>query len=109
MIDDNHQAFSVRLRRLVSVGLSLSWLETLIDLWKLVRKVLRGLIEEGMYEVLEYESTLELQDKRSEHAIFHKREKVRYLQNNIIAYQDQAWEDGEILIDYRCAPGTISI
>ncbi len=27
------------------------------------------------------------------------------LQNNILAYQDQAWGDGEILLDYRCTPG----
>lgn len=39
-------------------------------------------------------------------ATFRKREKVRYLQDNVIAYQDQAWGDGEILIDYRCSPGT---
>jgi hypothetical protein len=31
---------------------------------------------------------------------------VRYLQDNMIAYQDQAWGDGEILVDYRRIPGT---
>jgi hypothetical protein len=60
----------------------------------------------GMYEVLEYESTLELKDKKGEKAIFHKKEKVRYLQNSIIAYQDQAWGDGDILLNYRCTPGS---
>jgi hypothetical protein len=58
-----------------------------------------------MYEVVEYESTLELQDRGGQRATFRKREKVRYLQNHIIAYQDQAWGDGEILLDYRCSPG----
>lgn len=58
-----------------------------------------------MYEVLEYDSTLELKDINGEKAVFKKREKVRYLQDNIIAYQDQAWGDGEILLDYRCSPG----
>ena len=58
-----------------------------------------------MYEVLEYESTLELKDKHGEFAVFRKREKVRYLQNNIMAFQDQAWGDGEILLNYRCKPG----
>jgi hypothetical protein len=67
---------------------------------------MRGLSNEGMYEVLEYESTLELKDRRGENAIFRKREKVRYLQDYIIAYQDQAWGDGEILLNYRCTPGT---
>ena len=36
---------------------------------------------------------------------FSKRQRVRYLQNNIIAYQDQAWGDGEMLVNYRCSPG----
>jgi hypothetical protein len=59
-----------------------------------------------MYEVLEYESTLELKDRGGKQATFKKREKVRYLQDNVIAYQDQAWGDGEILLNYRCTPGT---
>ena len=58
-----------------------------------------------MYEVVEYESTLELKDQRGKKAAFKKREKARYLQDNVIAYQDQAWGDGEILVNYRCAPG----
>ena len=66
---------------------------------------MRGLANEGMYEVLEYETTLELHDPKGKKATLKKREKVRYLQDNIIAYQDQAWGDGEILIDYRCTPG----
>jgi len=56
--------------------------------------------------VLEYESTLELKDREGKTATFKKREKVRYLQNKVIAYQDQAWGDGEILLNYRCTPGT---
>ena len=77
----------------------------LVDLWKIMRKAFQGLADEGLYEVLEYESTLELKDTRGVHATFHKREKVHYLQNNIIAHQDQAWADGEFLLDYRCTPG----
>jgi len=58
-----------------------------------------------VYEVLDYESTLELKDIRGEKATFRKRERVRYLRDNIIAYQDQAWGDGEILLNYKCKPG----
>jgi hypothetical protein len=60
---------------------------------------------EGLYEVLEYESTLELLDARGEKARFHKRQRVKFLQDHIIAYQDQAWGDGEFLLHYRCTPG----
>jgi hypothetical protein len=31
---------------------------------------------------------------------------VRYLQDNVIGYQDQAWRDEEIFVGYRCSPGT---
>ena len=60
---------------------------------------------EGMYEVLEYETRLELLDARGEKAVLHKRERVRFLQDNIIAYQDMAWGDGDTFADYRCSPG----
>ena len=105
MADDDHKSPSARVSQIVPMGLGLSWLDVLVEVWKAGRKVLRGLADEGMYEVLEYESTLELQDRCGERAQFRKREKVRYLQNNIIAFQDQAWGDGEILLNYRCTPG----
>lgn len=95
-----------RLPRWVTIALDLPWFEIAGEIWKIGRKVMRGFSNEGMYEVLDYESTLELKDKRGENAIVRKREKVRYLQDNIIAYQDQAWGDGEILLNYRCSPGT---
>lgn len=60
---------------------------------------------EGMYEVLEYSMMVELCDPEGKKARVSKTEKVRYLQNNIIAFQDQAWGDGKILLDYRCSPG----
>jgi len=56
--------------------------------------------------VLDYESTLELKDRQGEKATFKKREGVRYLQDNVVAYQDQAWGHGEILLNYRPTPGT---
>ena len=58
-----------------------------------------------MYEVLNYESTLEILDKDGEEAIFTKKEEVKFLQNNVFAFQDQAWGDGRILLDYQCSPG----
>jgi hypothetical protein len=32
---------------------------------------------------------------------------VRFLQDNIIAFQDYAWGDGDIFVDYRCSPGVV--
>jgi hypothetical protein len=86
-------------------GLSLPWVQIVGELIKLSRKLFRGSRAEGMYTVLDYRSTLELKDKQGKRAVFWKREKVRYLQNNIIAHQDQAWGDGKILVNYHCSPG----
>lgn len=81
------------------------WVEIVAELWKIGKKIARGLSNEGIYEVLDYETTLELHDSKGKKATLKKREKVRFLQDNILAYQDQAWGDGQILIDYRCTPG----
>ena len=60
----------------------------------------------GVYKVLDYESTLELKGREGKRATFRKREQVRYRQDHVIAYQDQAWDDGEILLNYRCSSGS---
>jgi len=105
MTDDVTTSYPGQLSRWLIRLLGSPWLERLFELWKSAQKIIRGLADEGMYEVIYYESTLELLDKRGERALVRKHEKVRYLQNSIIAYQDQAWGDGEILINYRCTPG----
>ena len=106
MTNDERDLKLARLSRWVITLLDFPLAGSLFDIWKIVRKVLRGFSNEGIYEVINFESTLELKDKRGEEAVYRKREKVRYLQDHIIAYQDQAWGDGKILIDYRCTPGT---
>ena len=85
--------------------LELPWLAMAGNFWKIIRKILRGFASEGIYEVLDYECTLELTDKSGKDAIIHKRERVKYLQDYITAYEDQAWGDGKIFVDYRCSPG----
>lgn len=93
------------LNQLLTAAVGGPWLEITADVWKLAKKLWRGLADEGMYEVLEHDMTLELLDKQGKKAHIYKRQRVRYLQNNIIAFQDQAWGDGEILLDYHCTPG----
>lgn len=90
---------------IIAMLLGGSWLEMVADFWKIGKKLWRGLADEGMYEVLEHEGTLELKDSKGKLAIVHKRQKVQYRQNNILAYQDSAWGDGEIFVNYRCSPG----
>ena len=90
------------LASLLSGVSSLRMITGLISLWQ---KLARRFFNSGIFEVLDYESTITLEDKHGEHATFKKHEKVCYLQDNVIAYQDQAWGDGSILKDYRCKPG----
>ncbi len=89
----------------LSIASELSWIKTIGQIWVMGRKLLHGLSSEGMYEVLDYETVLEIKDKQGKNAVLKKHEKVRYLQNNIIAFQDQAWGDGKSLVNYRCKPG----
>ena len=92
--------------RLIAALLRLPWTDVLRHALKAPRETLQGCSYQGLYEVLEYESTLELGDCEGKTATFTKRQKVRYLQDNVIAYQDQAWGDGEILLNDRCTSGT---
>lgn len=77
----------------------------LSDLYGWIKTSAHQLKKIGMYEVLNYDSTLEILDREGKEAIFYKTEVVRFLQDNIIAFQDQAWGDGQILLDYLCSPG----
>ena len=78
----------------------------LSDLYSWGKSYIQKISNPGMYEVLNYETTLELLDSKGKKAKLKKKEEVRFTQNNIIAYQDQAWGDGKILLNYRCTPGT---
>lgn len=84
-----------------------SWIKEIVKkAWNLLRSLLLRSKYEGMYEVMDYETNLELCDPEGKEAVVKKKEKVRYLQNNVIAFQDQAWGDGKILLNYHCSPGT---
>jgi hypothetical protein len=80
----------------------LNWLNVLFDILHRL-PIFKTL--PGMYEVLSHDVVLELKDSRGKKAIYHKRQKVRFLQDNIIAFYDRAWGDGNIFDDYKCSPG----
>ena len=84
---------------LSAILLDMPWKQVMGDLWIAGKNMLSKLGDQGLYEVLEYDTTLELKDGKGERAVFRKCQKVRYLQDNVIAYQDQAWGDGKILVN----------
>ena len=83
----------------------INWFGYVAELLMLGLVMLRGVLVDGIYETLEYESNLEIRNKKGTRATFSKRKKIRYLQDNIIAYQDYGWGDGEILLNYKTSRG----
>ena len=61
----------------------------------------------GSYELLDYEATVELLDTKGKQARFKKRQRVKFLQNSVIAFEDYAWGDGDVLTGYQCSPGVV--
>lgn len=61
----------------------------------------------GPYEILDYDAQLELLDTAGKRDRFRKQQRVKFLQDNIIAIEDYAWGDGDVLTDYRCTPGAV--
>lgn len=52
--------------------LSLDWIPLLFEVYRGMRKFLKQQTHEGLYDVLEYDSVLELVDSKGEIAIFNK-------------------------------------
>jgi hypothetical protein len=85
--------------------LSPTRLASLLDLTTTVQRWLRQQRRPGMYDILDYDSTLELVDVAGKIAIFKRRQQVKFLQDHIIAFQDYAWGEGDIFAAYNCSPG----
>lgn len=68
-------------------------------------KVKRGFASEGLYEVLDYQTVLEILDIKGRKAKIIKQEQIRFLQNGVAAIEDEAWGDGRFLEDYQVSPG----
>src|SRR6266567_4250790 len=79
----------------------------LVSLYRELRQVMRRESHEGLYEVLEYDAVLELVDPKGETAIFKKRQRVKFLQDYVLAFQDYVWGDGELYGDYSCSRGVV--
>lgn len=85
--------------------LSGNWATILGGLYRALLQFLKKKTVSGPYEVLEYDAILDLPDPKGRLALFKKRLRVKFLQDYIIAFQDHAWGDGDLLADYNCSPG----
>ncbi len=81
------------------------WIVFLADLIRRLYQLWQRSRHEGMYEILEYDSVLELCDPKGKVATLKRRQQVKFLQDDVIAFQDHAWGNGEIFADYKVSPG----
>ena len=105
MSDEEDKSKTPLVTKLLTGVLGQSWAEIIGGLWGIGRGIINRLTNNGIYEALDYESTLELHDHAGTKATFKKRKKICYLQDDVIAFQDYAWGDGEILLNYRTNRG----
>ncbi len=93
--------------RLSAKVFSINSIPVILQAYRWLRQWLKREAHEGLYEVLEYDSQLELTDSSGEKATFKKRQRIKFLQDNVIAFQDFAWGEGDLFKAYRCSPGTV--
>ena len=80
-------------------------LKRFLEIGEVFRRLQDKLRYHGMYEILVYDSTLEILDAKGKKAVVTRQEVVRFLQDNVVAIHDHAWGDGEQFAKYRCQPG----
>ena len=76
-----------------------------IETWEMFGQLRDRIEYHGVYEILEYDGKLELQDRRGKTAVVTRHEKIRILQNNVVAIVDHAWGTGDQFAEYDCQPG----
>ena len=92
------------LRRLFAC-FSLEWIPAVLALFHSLHAALVHKAPEGMYEFLLYDAILDLQDPTGRRATFRKHQRVKFLHNNAIAFEDFVWGDGDVFARYRVSPG----
>jgi len=80
-------------------------LTKLLDMWDVISRLWDKVRYRGMYEILDYGSTLDLVDRQGQEAVLTRKEVIRFLQDNVVALHDHAWGDGELFAAYHCQPG----
>ncbi len=60
-----------------------------------------------LYEVKDYQAGLEVLDAKGRRAIYIKRERVRFLRNNVTSFYDYGWGTGAGFASHRVHPGRI--
>jgi hypothetical protein len=89
----------------LTTGRLVTVLRNVIDVWEFMDQLREKVGYHGMYEILEYDATLEIMNPKGEAASLTRHEVIRFLQDNVVALHDHAWGDGELFAGYQCQPG----
>ena len=81
-------------------------LSNLAESWEALGNLRDRIGYRGVYEILDYRGRLELLDGEGREAVVTRREKIRVLQDNVVALVDHAWGPGSQFATYECRPGT---
>ena len=93
------------LLHLFTLGNLVSILRNVLTVWDLARQVRDKIYYHGLYEIINYEATLEIEEPTGAEATLTRHEVIRFLQDNVVAIHDYAWGDGDQFADYQCQPG----
>ena len=91
--------------KVVAEGTLVLFLKNLLDAWEVWTQLRDRVRYHGMYETLDYNSTLDLSDPTGENATISRHQVIRFLQDNVVAIHDHAWGDGKLFARYSCRPG----
>lgn len=78
-----------------------------LELYKGVQQVFRKKLPQDLYRILDYEATLEFIGPRGKSALFSKKERVQFLQDDVQTIEDFAWGGGNVISNYSCTPGRV--
>lgn len=82
------------------------FLRSILDVWGFIEKMRERIGYRGMYEILDYDATLEIMDPEGKEAWLIRHQVIRFLQDNVVAIHDHAWGEGDnIFAEYHCQPG----
>ena len=83
--------------------------ESLFSIGSKVVPLLASHYQSALFELLDFDSTLELCDAQGHLAVIHRLQTMRFLQNHVVAFQDFVWGgDGEQMVEYKVSPGFVA-
>src|SRR5687767_3151555 len=74
---------------------------------RLQRKLLPQGLVSSPYEILDYNVTLTLHDRRGARATFRRRQEVRFLQDGVGGMLDHVWGHGVLVTNYQTDVGRL--